>query len=301
MRVANDAIAVLGGSGYMKDYAVRAAPPRQPDHDDLRGHQPAPGGRRRRRRRQRHGRDGHRGTARQAHTAPTTGRGDVRRMIQQTAGRPGVLMEQSVRVRQGPAGRRLPRPVRPQAGGHGASTWWSGALFCDQATASEAKQAAGQVLAELAPAGAAHARRADPLRRPGGGARLRGPRRPRPGGRVRKLKDHGEACPPGRAVPWPLAAALAWEAKRARSGLKGLESTAQARATRGVAPAWESGPTRWSPARAKDSIFQVRGLSRMRIAQRLSVPVGKSRLQHSSAASAATTAVVGAQKNAPVL
>ena len=40
MRVAYDAIQVLGGSGYMKDYAGRALPARRPHHDDLRGHQP---------------------------------------------------------------------------------------------------------------------------------------------------------------------------------------------------------------------------------------------------------------------
>ena len=42
-RVAYDAIQVLGGSGYMKDYAAERYAPRRPHHHDLRGHQPAAG------------------------------------------------------------------------------------------------------------------------------------------------------------------------------------------------------------------------------------------------------------------
>ena len=43
-RVAYDAIQVLGGSGYMKDYAAERYAPRRPHHHDLRRHQPVAGG-----------------------------------------------------------------------------------------------------------------------------------------------------------------------------------------------------------------------------------------------------------------
>ena len=43
-RVAYDAIQVLGGSGYMKDYAAERYRPRRPHHHDLRRHQPVAGG-----------------------------------------------------------------------------------------------------------------------------------------------------------------------------------------------------------------------------------------------------------------
>ena len=56
-RVAYDAIQVLGGSGYMRDYACERLRPRRPHHDDLRRHQPVAGRRRRSRRLQRHGRE----------------------------------------------------------------------------------------------------------------------------------------------------------------------------------------------------------------------------------------------------
>ena len=42
-RVAYKAIQVLGGSGYMKDYAAERYRPRRPHHDDLRRHEPVAG------------------------------------------------------------------------------------------------------------------------------------------------------------------------------------------------------------------------------------------------------------------
>ena len=47
MKVTTDAVQVLGGYGYMREYPGRADDARREDHPDLRGHQPDPAGRHR--------------------------------------------------------------------------------------------------------------------------------------------------------------------------------------------------------------------------------------------------------------
>ncbi len=123
MRVANDAIAVLGGSGYMKDYASERHLRDSRITTIYEGTSQlqvvaAVAGRL-----VRHGRDRRQGPPRRprdlARRDRTAGRADSR-----SPGRPG----RGRRVRQGP-GRRLQGPLRPQAGGHGHHAGRRGAVL----------------------------------------------------------------------------------------------------------------------------------------------------------------------------